>query len=128
MSSQLLGCECGSARQGRTASHDTVGSQHALAEISNVHRASLAVAKAGSLSIDLRHHAMNITSFRQAVAVSAMRAGDLVAIVEVHANSRRHSLLAGIEMHKSRNLAGRELEMDSLFELPDQFHGSVGFE
>jgi len=31
-------------------------------------------------------------------------------------------------MHKSRNLAGRELEMDSLFKLPDQLHGPVGFE
>jgi hypothetical protein len=62
------------------------------------------------------------------MSVPAMCARDLVAIIKVHANSGGDRLFAGIEMYKSRNLPGRELQVDSLFELSDQFHGSVCFE
>ena len=63
-----------------------------------------------------------------AMAVAAVSAGDFVVLVEVHADTDRHCLLARVEVHKAGNLPGREFDMDPLLELADGLHVAVGLE
>src|SRR5260370_23527295 len=41
-----------------------------------------------------------------------------------HADARRDSLLACVQVHEAWNFTGREFDMDTLFELPNHFHRS----
>ena len=59
------------------------------------------------------------------MAVAAMRAGDLVAVVEMHTYAGGYSFLAGVKMHETRDFTGSELDMDAVFEFPDQLHRPV---
>src|SRR5215468_10139511 len=91
-----------------------------------MHRAALAAAEAILLAEDLRHHRLLVAALGDAVAVAAMRAGDGVAVVEMHADADARCLLAGVELHEARNVAGRELVMHGILELADHAHPLVG--
>ena len=49
-----------------------------------------------------------------------MRRGDGVAVVEMHADADARRLLAGIEMHEARNVAGGEFLVHRVLEFADQ--------
>src|SRR5215468_9144131 len=93
-----------------------------------MHRAALAAAEAILLAEDLRHHRLLIAALGDAVAVPAMRAGDGVAIVEMHADADARGLFASIKMHEARNVARREFVMHGILEFTDQAHPLVGLE
>ena len=93
-----------------------------------MHRAALAAAQAVLAAEDLVHHGRGVAALGDAVAVAAMGAGDAVAIGQMHAEADARGLLAGIEMHEARDVAGRELVVHALLELADRPHPVVGFE
>src|SRR5262245_16932011 len=127
-SAKFLSRQCGSTSQRRTAAHDPVGAQHSLAEISNVHRATLARTESILLAVNLSHHPIHVTPFGNAVTMATMSAGELVAVVEVHANACGNRFLSRIEMDEARNIAGCKLQMNPFLEFPDHLHGPIRFE
>src|SRR6516164_4676457 len=121
-----LGRQRGPADQRRPAADDAVGAEHALGQVGDVHRAALAVAAAGLAAVDLGHHLPDVYAFGDAVAMAAVRAGDGVAAVEVDADADRRGLLARVQVHEARDLAGGELGVHALLELADGPHLPVG--
>src|SRR6516165_10385851 len=120
-----LGGQRGPADQRRPAADDAVGAEHALGQVRDVHRATLAVAAAGPAAVDLGHHLADINAFGDAVAMAAMGAGDGVTVVEVAADADRRRLLARVQVHESGDLAGRELRVHAFLELADRPHRAV---
>ena len=112
----------GAHRQRRAAADDGIGAQHALGEVSDVHRAALALAQAILAAVDLLHHPDHVTALGDAVAMTAMGAGDVVCIGERRAHTDRDRLLSGIEVRKAGNLTGRDLDVQPLLELADGLH------
>src|SRR5439155_742350 len=88
------------------AGDDTVGAEHADAEIGDVHRAALALAVAGLPTVELGHHAVEVGTLGDAMAVAAMRRDDPVAATKRAADADRDRLLADIAMHDAVDLAG----------------------
>ena len=72
--------------------------------------------------------AVHVAALGDAVAVAAMGAGDVVVGRAVHADADGDRLLAGVEMHEARDVAGRELAVHALLELADRAHHPVGLE
>ena len=60
------------------------------------------------------------------MAVAAMRGGDGVAVVEMHADADARRLLAGIEMHEARECCRPRIRRAPLLEFADQPHAPVG--
>jgi hypothetical protein len=58
--------------------------------------------------------------------MAAMGAGYVVSFVEIHANSDRRGLLAGVKMDKAGDFSRRKLEMDPFLEFSDHAHVAVG--
>src|SRR6266567_502559 len=104
---------------------DAVGTEHALGQVGDVHRAALAMAAAGLTAVDLGHHFADVNALGDAVAVAAMGTGDGVTVVKVAAYADRRSLLPCVQVDESRNLAGRELRVHAFLELADRPHRSV---
>ena len=123
-----LGGQADAADQRRAAADDAVGAEHPFRQVGDVHRAALAVAEAVALAVDLGHHALDVAALGDRVAVAAMRAGDVVVGAEVGADAGRDRLLARVEMHEARDLAGGELGVQALLELADRAHHAVGLE
>jgi hypothetical protein len=91
-----------------------------------MHRTALALAQAALLSEDFQHHALDIATLRDRMAMAAVRAGDVIDIfLELLAHPDRARLLAGVEMHKSGNLPIAELHMQPFLEFTDRFHPPV---
>jgi hypothetical protein len=90
-----------------------------------VHGAALAAAEPVLPPKDLLHHPVHVAAFGDAMAVAAMRRGDSVAVVQMHTDADARGLLAGIEMHESWNIAGRELYMHRILKLADGAHSPV---
>ncbi len=125
---RVLGGQRGTADQRGPAAHDAVGAHHAVAEVGDVHRAALAAAEAILPAEDLVHHAAHIAALGDAVAVPAMGRGDPVIVVEVHAKADGGRLLAGVEMHESRDVARGELVVHPLLEIANRAHPTIGRE
>src|SRR5260370_12047714 len=81
-------------------------------------------ANPGAPAVDFRHHAVHVAALSNAVAVAAMRAGDGVAGVQVHADTDGRSLLAGVEVDEAGDLACGEFQVHALLELADGAHGA----
>ena len=81
---------------------------------------------AGLAAVDLGHHLAHVHALGDAVAVAAMGAGDGVTVVEVAAHADGRSLLARVQVHEARDLAGRELRVHAFLELADSPHHPVG--
>ncbi|MNR55411.1 hypothetical protein D3C85_1757780 [compost metagenome] len=61
-----------------------------------MHRATLAIARAALLAVDLLHHRHRIDALGNAMAVAAVCAGDAVAIVQVVQNADARGFLARV--------------------------------
>ena len=94
------------ADQRRAGADDAVRAEHALRQVGDVHGAALAAAEPVLAPENLVHHAVDVAALGDAMAVAAMRRGDGVAVVEMHADADARRLLAGIEMHEAGNVAG----------------------
>ena len=70
----------------------------------------------------------SVAALGDAVAVAAMGAGDVVDVGQMHADADARCLLAGIEMHEARDVAGGELVVHALLELADRAHLAIGLE
>jgi len=97
------GCARGNAR---AAAHDGVRAQVAHLLIGNVHRAALAAAIAGRAAQQLAKHAVESCAFSQAVAVPAMRAGDVIIAPQRLAHAHGDAFFAGVEMRQAGHLGG----------------------
>ena len=125
---ELLGRQRRAAHQRRSAADDAVGTHHALAQIGDMHGTALAAAKTRLLAINLGHHGIDVTALGDRVAMAAVIAGDLVALVEMHAEAGRAGFFPGIKMHEAGNIAGGEFHVQPLLEFADGFHHPVGSE
>ncbi len=54
--------------------------------------------------------------------VAAVGTDDVVRIAELFADADRDGLLPRVQMGETRNLAGRDLDVQPLLELTDDFH------
>src|SRR6185437_8923861 len=124
---QLAG-DRGAYGERRPGADDGVGSEHAFVEIRDVHRATLALAETVTPPVDLLHHPGDVAPFGDAVPVPAVSAHDVVLVGQVRADTDRDGFLPGIEMREARNLAGGNLDVQALLELPDRPHAPVGSE
>src|SRR5207244_8278582 len=95
---------------------DAIGAEHADPEIGDVHRAAFALAVAGLPAIELGHHAVEVGTLGDAVAVAAMRRDDPVAVVERATDADRDRLLADVAMHDAVDLAGQVVGRGALLE------------
>src|SRR5205823_8011531 len=77
-----LRCQAGAGDDCNPSGDDAIGAEHADPEIGDVHRAAFALAVAGLPAIELGHHAVEVGTLGDAVAVAAMRRDDPVAVVE----------------------------------------------
>ena len=114
--------EAGAGDDRDPARDDAVGAEHADAEIGDVHRAALALAIAGLPPVELGHHAVEIGTLGDAMAVAAMRRDDPVALVERGADADRDRLLADIAMHDAVDLAGEVVGRGAFLEAADRQH------
>src|SRR3977135_888246 len=99
-----------------------VGSEHADAEIGDVHRPALALAVAGLPPVKLGHHAVEVGALGDAVAVAAMRRDDPVALIERGADTDRDRLLADVAMHDAVDLAVAVIGRGAFLETADRQH------
>src|SRR5712692_2541313 len=123
--SALLRREGGTGRDAGRAGDDRARPKVAALGVGDVHRTALAVAVAGLLPEQLRKHAVELRAFGDAVPVAAMRAGDVVVVVERRAHADGHGLLADVEMRQPRHLASAIQLVDLLLEMPDPQHAPV---
>ena len=107
------------------AAHDAVGAQHAHGEVGDVHGAAAALAQAGLLAEDLRHHAVHVSALGHAVAVAAVGGLDHVVLPQSGADAGGDGLLADVQVHEAGDLAVQEVVLDALLELADGAHGLV---
>src|SRR2546423_11277403 len=85
------------AGDNRDASRDyPICAEHADPEIGDVHGAALALAVACLPSVELGHHALQVGTLGDAVAVAPMRRDDLVAAVESRTDAHCDCLLADV--------------------------------
>src|SRR5204862_1725233 len=111
------------AGDNRDASRDyPICAEHADAEIGDVHGAALALAVACLPPVELGHHALEVGTLGDAVAVAPMRRDDLVAVVERRADADRYRLLADVAVNDAVNLAGVVVGRGPLLEAADGEH------
>src|SRR6266511_1544424 len=107
---------------------DRVRAEVAGVRVGDVHGAALAPAVPGLLAQQLREHPVHLRPLGQAVAVPAMRAGDVVVAAEDRAHADRHRLLAHVEMGQARHLGPEVQLVDVQLEVADAEHGRVHLE
>jgi hypothetical protein len=90
--------------------------------IRDVHRAALALAIAGFLAQQLREHAVGRRALGQAMAVAAVRAGDVVVAAEDFADAAGDGYLADIKMGKAGHQRTGIKIVDPLLEQADGHH------
>jgi hypothetical protein len=97
-----------------------------MPQVRDVHRATLAATRSRRLAVDLGHHLDRIHAFRDAMAMAAMRARDVVVVAQVHAETGGRGFFAGVQVHEAGNGAGGEFRMHPLLELADRAHRAIG--
>jgi hypothetical protein len=117
-----LCCEPSAGDDRHAAGDDPVRTKHADAEIGNVHGAALTLAVAGLTAIELGHHALEVGTLGDAVAVAAMGRDDLVALLQGGAYTHSDCLLADVAVDNAVDLAGVIVSRCSLFETADGEH------
>src|SRR5579859_924001 len=126
--SALLRRKRSSSRDAGRAGDDRVRAEIAALGVGDVHRTALAVAVARLLAEQLREHAVQLSALGDAVPMSAMRAGDVVVVVERGAHAHGHRLLADVEVGQPRHLAAAIQVVDLLFEMTDPEHAAIQLE
>src|SRR6266849_2046940 len=114
--------EAGAGDDRDPAGDDAVGAEHADAEIGDVHRAALALAVAGLPAVELGHHAVEVRTLGDAVAVATMRRDDPVAAVERGTDADSDRLLTDVAVHHTVDLAGEIVGRGALLEMADRQH------
>ena len=69
---------------------------------------------------------VHVAALGDAVAVAAMRADDVVGVVEVLADADRDRFLARVEVREAGDLARRDLDVQAFLEFADRLHLAVG--
>jgi hypothetical protein len=87
---EVPGGERRAGRDARATANDGVSTEVAGTRVGNVHRPALPLAIAGFLSEQLGEHEVRLRTFRQAVAMPAVRAGDVVVRPKRLADANRH--------------------------------------
>ena len=87
-----------------------------------MHGASIAVAAALDLAVQLRHHLVRMRSFCKRVPVGAVRRADHVAVFQCPADADRDSFLPNGNMEESGQLAGAKALLHLLLETANQEH------
>src|SRR5207245_10074733 len=105
--------------------HDPVAAQDVQVERRDVHRAAEAAAVAVLPAHELRHHAVHARALRDAVAVTAVGADDVVALAEGRAGAGRHGLLADVAVRRALDEPGVEELNRLLVEAADLDHRGV---
>jgi hypothetical protein len=62
------------------------------------------------------------------MTMTAVRAGDFVSIVEVHAHSGGDRFLTRVKMYEPGNFTGSEFDVETFLELPNRLHRPVSFQ
>jgi hypothetical protein len=97
-------------------------------QVGDVHRAALAPAVARRLAEELGVHVAEVAALGDEVAVAAVGAGDLVLGGEVRHHTRRHRLLADVEVEGAGDLARLHQLARLLLEDADAHHAPVQIE
>jgi len=87
-----------------------------------MHRATFAVAVTRFLAQQLGKHAVNLRPFRQAMTVTAMRAGDVVILPQRLAHTYRDSFFPTVEVSQAWHSGGLIELVDMLLEMTDGEH------
>ena len=90
-----------------------------------MHRSTFAFADACGLAIELGHERLRIDSLRQGVAVTTMRAGNVVRIAKVRAHTRGDRLFPTIHVNGACDLPLQKKLLNAFIELPHQRHAAV---
>ncbi len=86
-----------------------------------MHRPALAVAGAGSLAVDFRHHPFHLYALGDAVAVTAVIARDVIITAQIHADPGRRGFLARVQVDETGIAAFGEFDVYAIFEFADGF-------
>ena len=108
--------------QRRPAADDRVSAKHSLGDVGDVHRAALTFAKAVASAVDLFHHAADVATLGDTVAVPSMGTYDVVSIAEQFANAHSDRFLSSVQMGETRDLTSGNLNVQALLKFTDQFH------
>ena len=117
-----LGGQGRADRDRDAAADDAVGAEIAHRDVGDVHRAAAALAVAGRLAEEFGEHPLHVRALGDAVAVAAMRRGDLVLDRQRHADADRARFLADRQMHRAVDQAARVAVLRALLEAADQIH------
>src|SRR5271167_4317877 len=93
-----------------------------------MHRTAFAAACASRLAVDLGHHFLHVDALGDAMAVPSVGGGDSVAIVEMHHDAGGRGFFTCVEMNESRDVAAREIDVQTLLEFADRAHHAVRIE
>ena len=121
----------GQRRAGRdrqAGADDAVGAEDAEREIDDMHRAALALAVAGALAVELRHHAVEASALGDQMAVAAMGRGDAIGLAQRRAYAGRARLLADRDVDEAGDLVGDREVADLALELPNPLHRAIHLE
>ena len=112
----------------RTAADDAVRAEHAELHVADVHAAAFAFAVAGGAAEQFGEHAIELAAFRDEVTVTAVRAGDLVVVGQVHHHAGGDRFLTYIKVQGAGNLAGFHQLAGFFLEDADADHAAVNIE
>ncbi len=93
-----------------------------------MHRAALAVAQPALLAIDLEQHRADVAALGDAVAVTAMRAADVVGVAQVHAGADAHCFLPAVQVHEAGHGAGLHFTPHPFLEFTYRAHAPIRVE
>jgi hypothetical protein len=104
----------------QTAPHHAGGHHDSGLRISDVHRAALALARAGCLAGILGDHLPQRHALRQLVVHAAISRDQIIGRLEIHAHRRRQDLLAPGRVIDRRHPSGRNQRAHALVEQLNQ--------
>src|SRR6266852_1152050 len=122
----MLGGKSRAGCDSHTAADNGICSEVAGRGIGDVHRSALAAAIACFLAQQLGEHPIRSGPLSQAVAVSAMCAGDVVVPAQRFADAYRDRFLAAVEMRQARHQCPRVKFVHLLFKHADAHHLTTG--
>ena len=93
-----------------------------------MHGAAFAVAQSGSSAEDLIHHPPHVATLGNAMTVSAVCRGDVIAFKECFADSNGNRFLPCVQMNETRDIARGVFLVQALFEMTNLRHPTVSLE
>src|SRR5260370_39242368 len=93
-----------------------------------MHGTALALAAAGRLAENLRHHLIQPPTLRDQMPMPAMRRRDSIRLPQRRAHAGRRRLLANRNMHEARNLASQRQIPSLRLKMPNLLHRVIHLE